>query len=87
MLRPNALPAANKPVPNGTPKRCGIVALKPNLAPDAVSITTFGPGENNPNNTNNNNGRVSVIIGFLKESGSSKSMPQKQSSRRCNELR
>jgi hypothetical protein len=53
------------PVPNGTPSRCGTVALNPNLAPDAVSITTLGPGENNPASTNKNNGRVSAINSFL----------------------
>jgi hypothetical protein len=39
--------------------------MNPNLAPDAVSITTFGPGENNPASTNKNNGRVSAINSFL----------------------
>jgi len=53
------------PVPNGTPSRCGTVALNPNLAPDAVNMTTFGPGENNPASTNRNNGRVSAINSFL----------------------
>ena len=65
MLSPSALPAANIPVPNGTPSRCGTVALNPNLAPDTVSMTTFGPGENNPASTNRNNGRVSAINSFL----------------------
>ena len=30
--------------PLTTPRMCGIVFLKPNVAPDAVNITLFGPG-------------------------------------------
>ncbi len=48
---PNAEDAAMIPVPTGTPSRCGKVARNPNRAPDAVSITTFGPGENSPAKT------------------------------------
>ena len=48
VLTPSALAAAMRPVPMGTPSKCGKVARKPKRAPDAVSITTFGPGENNP---------------------------------------
>lgn len=52
-----------------------MVALKPNLAPDTVSMTTLGPGENKPTNTNTINGTVSVITSFLKDSkGSSNTL-------------
>ena len=37
--------------PAATPRTWGIVARKPNRAPEAVSRMTFGPGENSPAKT------------------------------------
>ena len=53
---PKADAAARMPVPTGTPNKCGKVARNPNRAPEAVSITTLGPGENSPAKTNANSG-------------------------------
>ena len=33
--------------PNGIPNKWGMVLLKPNLIPEAVSIALFGPGVTN----------------------------------------
>jgi hypothetical protein len=38
--------------PNAMPRMCGIVRAKPKAAPDAVTITVFGPGVIEPTNAN-----------------------------------
>ncbi len=59
---PSAAAAARIPVPTGTPSRCGIVARKPKRAPEAVSSTTFGPGENSPAKVNRISGSEAVSM-------------------------
>lgn len=62
LCTPKTLATAKRPVPIGTPIRCGRVARNPNLAPDVVSITTLGPGEKSPAKINRNRGREAVRI-------------------------
>ena len=62
LCTPKTLAAARSPVPIGTPNRCGRVAQNPNRAPDVVSSTTFGPGENSPANMNTKRGSEAAMI-------------------------